>query len=78
MKFHLVAVVLLLAVGCVPKRDLPKWKVSQMQRRADHLAPCGSFSRGQKLGRGIRVLSVRRGHVYVKMADGGTFAIPCR
>jgi hypothetical protein len=75
---HLLILSLMCTVGCIPKRDLPDWRVAQMQNRANNLAPCGSFSRGQRLGRGITVLSVRAGHVYVKMADGGTFAIPCR
>ena len=69
---------ILMLVGCVPKRDLPDWKVKQMHRRADTLAPCGSFSKGQSLGDGIRVKSIRTGHVYVRMGNGETLAIPCR
>jgi len=72
------ALLLLLSVlaGC-PKRDLPQWKVSQMHRRASALAPCGSFHKGQRLGDGFQVRSIRNGYIFVRTREGNVLSIPC-
>lgn len=66
-----------LLLGC-PKRDLPEWKVDQMHRRASTLAPCGSFHKGQRLGDGLQVRSIRSGYVFVRTRNGDVLPIPCR
>lgn len=77
MRFMLSILSLTLLVGCyMPPRPLPDWKAAQMARNGK--IPCGTWTKGQSLADGKRVIRVGRGYVTIRLRTGETINISCK